>query len=291
MNIIIKLARHGLIHCDFNEFNLMIDDEENITLIDFPQMVSTTHKDAQFFFDRDVNCIRTFFERRFGFIADTYPKFSDYSQRELDLDVEVEASGFNKSLQKELESFYEETKDERDEEQEGNQESDEESDEENRKESSEEEPDIKETNNEEKHFEKIEKLVTPSVEQPEKDRGNKYSREQIDKLTRDILLRERAANMDNYRGELTELQAQEHETPPVPEPEVTEVVEAVDNLKLDDTASIRSTKSTIPADPEVQKRVRHQLSKRNKQKFAKNTNKQRDKRSTKASVFRPGDWD
>ena len=96
MNIIVRLAEHGLIHCDFNEFNLMIDDEENITLIDFPQMVSTTHENAEFYFDRDVQCIRTYFERRYNFVSDFYPKFGDYGERVYNLDVEVEASGFSK---------------------------------------------------------------------------------------------------------------------------------------------------------------------------------------------------
>lgn len=36
LNQIIRLAEHGLIHGDFNEFNLMIDDEDKITMIDFP---------------------------------------------------------------------------------------------------------------------------------------------------------------------------------------------------------------------------------------------------------------
>ena len=36
LGIIIKLAEHGLVHGDFNEFNLLINDEEKITLIDFP---------------------------------------------------------------------------------------------------------------------------------------------------------------------------------------------------------------------------------------------------------------
>ena len=47
MSLIVKLANHGLIHGDFNEFNLMIDDKDMITLIDFPQMVSTSHANAQ----------------------------------------------------------------------------------------------------------------------------------------------------------------------------------------------------------------------------------------------------
>jgi len=36
MGLIIKLAEHGLVHGDFNEFNLMINDDEKLTMIDFP---------------------------------------------------------------------------------------------------------------------------------------------------------------------------------------------------------------------------------------------------------------
>ena len=46
MNLIMRLASHGLIHGDFNEFNLMLDDQDRVTLIDFPQMVSTSHSNA-----------------------------------------------------------------------------------------------------------------------------------------------------------------------------------------------------------------------------------------------------
>jgi RIO kinase 2 len=47
MKLIVKLAEHGLIHGDFNEFNLLITDDEEVTMIDFPQMVSTDHANAQ----------------------------------------------------------------------------------------------------------------------------------------------------------------------------------------------------------------------------------------------------
>ena len=33
---LIRLAEFGLVHGDFNEFNLLIDDDETITIIDFP---------------------------------------------------------------------------------------------------------------------------------------------------------------------------------------------------------------------------------------------------------------
>jgi len=46
MELIVKLANTGLIHGDFNEFNLVISDDGHVTLIDFPQMVSTSHENA-----------------------------------------------------------------------------------------------------------------------------------------------------------------------------------------------------------------------------------------------------
>ncbi len=36
LGLVIKLAEYGLVHGDFNEFNLLINDEEEITMIDFP---------------------------------------------------------------------------------------------------------------------------------------------------------------------------------------------------------------------------------------------------------------
>lgn len=38
--ILRRLALHGLVHCDFNEFNLMVDQSGQVTLIDFPQVCS-----------------------------------------------------------------------------------------------------------------------------------------------------------------------------------------------------------------------------------------------------------
>lgn len=55
MELIVKLANHGLIHGDFNEFNLMLDDQDHITMIDFPQMVSTSHPNAEWFVFISIN--------------------------------------------------------------------------------------------------------------------------------------------------------------------------------------------------------------------------------------------
>ena len=101
MNLLLKFAGHGVIHGDYNEFNIMLDDDGNPVIIDFPQMVSTNHPDAKVFFDRDVNCIRDFFKRRFDFESESAPTFEDIERVDA-LDAEVAASGVTKQMEKDL---------------------------------------------------------------------------------------------------------------------------------------------------------------------------------------------
>ncbi|KAF9190745.1 hypothetical protein BGZ51_008260 [Haplosporangium sp. Z 767] len=108
MNLIVKLASYGLIHGDFNEFNILIRENGDAVLIDFPQMVSIDHPNAEYYFNRDVECIRVFFKRRFQYESLLYPKFKLDTERQFDLDVQVAASGFTKEKQQELERFQEE---------------------------------------------------------------------------------------------------------------------------------------------------------------------------------------
>ncbi|KAI8084347.1 RIO1 family-domain-containing protein [Gilbertella persicaria] len=110
MSLIVKLAQYGLIHGDFNEFNILIKSDGSPILIDFPQMVSTSHMNAEYYFNRDVECIRTFFRRRFNYESALYPRFTQDVNREFSLDVQVAASGFSKNMQKELEAYQEEIK-------------------------------------------------------------------------------------------------------------------------------------------------------------------------------------
>lgn len=146
MALIVRLAVVGLIHGDFNEFNIMIEEREsstiqsdhplvddvekleqddgkqdktaNITLhpilIDFPQMLSISHPNASTYFDRDVNCIKRYFSRRFHFTSDDSGPFFKDVERQMGktkgvrrLDVEVEASGFSKKMAKELDKYME----------------------------------------------------------------------------------------------------------------------------------------------------------------------------------------
>ncbi|NXN20652.1 RIOK2 kinase, partial [Nycticryphes semicollaris] len=105
MDLIVKLANHGLIHGDFNEFNLILDNDDHVTMIDFPQMVSTSHANAEWYFDRDVNCIKEFFKKRFNYESELFPSFKDI-RRECSLDREIAASGYTKEMEEDGELLY-----------------------------------------------------------------------------------------------------------------------------------------------------------------------------------------
>lgn len=77
MNLLVSLANHGVIHGDFNEFNIILGEDNHLVLIDFPQMVSISHQNAEMYFDRDVKCIIDFFKRRFGYESELFPTFTD----------------------------------------------------------------------------------------------------------------------------------------------------------------------------------------------------------------------
>ncbi|KAI9891336.1 MAG: hypothetical protein M1814_002849 [Vezdaea aestivalis] len=140
IEMILQLAQYGLIHGDFNEFNILIKEEDaeekasveneqeidlatsntdqrsiklTPVLIDFPQTLSMSHTNAEMYFDRDVACIKRFFQRRFGFVSSVAgPSFAEAKARiglegAPRLDVEVEASGFSRKMAKELEGYME----------------------------------------------------------------------------------------------------------------------------------------------------------------------------------------
>ncbi|KAF9270282.1 RIO1-domain-containing protein [Marasmius fiardii PR-910] len=121
MDLIVKFARAGLIHGDYNEFNILIRRTTGEpVVIDFPQMVSTSHENAEWYFNRDVECIRTFFRRRFKYESALYPKFKRVFTDEdgefgFCLDVEVAASGFSRKDMRVLEEYMEAIKSEVDE--------------------------------------------------------------------------------------------------------------------------------------------------------------------------------
>lgn len=178
-----RLAKHGLVHCDLNEFNLLVDlsgiqaiataeDDpyvrhsgqsvvskdksigalskpaweqsleegdrveealpdpveflENgdpkpvVTLIDFPQMISTLHPNAQELYERDLACLRRFFEHKMQCVipddVDTDVAWemvvaatnSDHHQVDVStrLDEDLRASGSTDTTSRDLELYY-----------------------------------------------------------------------------------------------------------------------------------------------------------------------------------------
>ncbi|GKT85674.1 serine/threonine-protein kinase RIO2 [Colletotrichum tofieldiae] len=129
IDLILRLAKHGLIHGDFNEFNILIKEETSITktdegeeetitlipvVIDFPQMISMDHQNAEMYFDRDVNCIKRFFEKRFHFTGTAPGPFYKDAKKLVGkagakrIDATLEASGFTKKMAKDLEKAIQE---------------------------------------------------------------------------------------------------------------------------------------------------------------------------------------
>lgn len=133
----VRLAKCGVIHGDLNEFNVMLvedksyqsdyektldfasSDQSNSNakqvkpiLIDFPQIISTSHPDAAEYFSRDINCLKRYFSSKLKFNIESHgPTLKDAIDDNTDdfegqsypkLDVVIEAAGF--SLQKSKES-------------------------------------------------------------------------------------------------------------------------------------------------------------------------------------------
>lgn len=82
LNTIIKFARSDIIHGDFNEFNILIDDNENITIIDFPQIVSLHHENGKMYFERDVKCVINHFYKKYKIRIEDYPLYEDIASLE-----------------------------------------------------------------------------------------------------------------------------------------------------------------------------------------------------------------
>ena len=110
MDFIYKLGENGLIHGDFNEFNILlnINKPDEIVVIDFPQMISINHPEAQNYFKRDVQCVKNYFLKKFNLTFDEDLKFSDIKQINF-LDEELKAYGYKKEKGKEKKDRTEES--------------------------------------------------------------------------------------------------------------------------------------------------------------------------------------
>ncbi|XP_028556465.1 LOW QUALITY PROTEIN: serine/threonine-protein kinase rio2-like [Dendrobium catenatum] len=98
IGLIVRLAEHGLIHCDFNEFNIMIDDEEKVTLLislRWCRFLTVMHKCT-------LIEIPTAFSS-FSVKENGRPSFWSIEKSAGFLDKELAASGFTRKDQDEIE--------------------------------------------------------------------------------------------------------------------------------------------------------------------------------------------
>jgi len=94
MRLVVRLLRAGIVHGDFNEFNLMLDQDEKITLIDFPQIVYNSHPNAEEFFDRDVRSIVEFFRKRLNIEVSEWPIFQEALKDETEATSDLKVPSF-----------------------------------------------------------------------------------------------------------------------------------------------------------------------------------------------------
>ncbi|PAA80932.1 hypothetical protein BOX15_Mlig014145g3 [Macrostomum lignano] len=105
-----RLAELGLVHGDYNEFNLLVQEPSDkgpdgkplVRIIDLPQCISRRHPQAVEQYNRDAGCLVTFFLRKFeqlrhGWLQEREPtRLSDIARdaRGVRLDEKLKASGY-----------------------------------------------------------------------------------------------------------------------------------------------------------------------------------------------------
>jgi len=63
----VRLAyRAGVIHTDLSEYNILVDGEGEVWIIDWPQYTSTDHPNAEELLERDVGNVVYYFQRKYG---------------------------------------------------------------------------------------------------------------------------------------------------------------------------------------------------------------------------------
>lgn len=64
-NVKIAYKKAGIIHSDLSEYNIILQPDAKILIIDWPQTVKTDHANAKDLLERDLHNVLTFFSRKF----------------------------------------------------------------------------------------------------------------------------------------------------------------------------------------------------------------------------------
>src|SRR4030042_2131288 len=70
LNVRKAYMKAGVVYADLSEYNIIVEPNMKILIIDWPQAVRTDHPNAKELLARDVNCVLKFFARRFGIKAE-----------------------------------------------------------------------------------------------------------------------------------------------------------------------------------------------------------------------------
>ncbi|KRZ21432.1 Serine/threonine-protein kinase RIO2, partial [Trichinella pseudospiralis] len=100
LDFIVMLAKYGLIHGDFNPCNVMVTKDEEPVVIDFPQMMSTSHPEAEKYFERDLFCILDYFQKKLSYHIEEVPTL-DGIQKIEQVDAQLKAHGYTATADKE----------------------------------------------------------------------------------------------------------------------------------------------------------------------------------------------
>jgi len=114
-----QLASCGLVHGDFNEHNILVDDDEKLWIIDLPQCISTRHAEGPEQYARDAECLMAFFGERWR-LADQMEEPADLEDiareeaPEMQLDALMKAPGWQLADAAQVEEEEEEKEDNED---------------------------------------------------------------------------------------------------------------------------------------------------------------------------------
>jgi len=65
-NVKLAYTKAGIIHADLSEYNIIMQPDGQILIIDWPQAVRTTHENAKELLERDLKNVLDFFRRKFS---------------------------------------------------------------------------------------------------------------------------------------------------------------------------------------------------------------------------------
>ncbi len=61
-----KAYKAGIVHGDLSEYNVMVTEGGDVYIFDWPQWISSTHPQVDYYLSRDVGRIASFFARKYG---------------------------------------------------------------------------------------------------------------------------------------------------------------------------------------------------------------------------------